>query len=180
MYDLGHWTSAPTATFARHSVPTRALTGAGTPAAPSRACVSCKSRRRPRSGGRRVVRDMGGDDRGGPRGPAGPWRRPGGPAPQQRPAAPPLPPSWPPGPTRPVRRGAAPPPPPRANPPRPTAVMPAAEPPRQRVPDRPPVQPPRRPPAVRAPRRRGGWGRKLRVLLLVLLLAVVGFGVWVD
>ena len=58
--------------------------------------------------------------------------------------------------------------------------MPAAEPPRQRVPDRPPVQPPRRPPTVRAPRRRGGWGRKLRVLLLVLLLAVVGFGVWVD
>ncbi|MDT0352566.1 LCP family protein [Pseudonocardia charpentierae] len=122
---------------------------------------------------------MGGDDRGGPRGPAGPCRRPGGPAPQQRPAAPPLPPSWPPGPTRPVRRGTAA-PPPRANPPRPTALMPAAEPPRQRVADRPPVQPPRRPPAVRAPRRRGGWGRKLRVLLLVLLLAIAGFGVWVD
>jgi LCP family protein required for cell wall assembly len=61
--------------------------------------------------------------------------------------------------------------------------MPTAEASPPRVPDRPPVLPPRRPPAppvARAPRRPRRWGRKLRVLLLVLLLAVVGFGVWVD
>jgi LCP family protein required for cell wall assembly len=48
-----------------------------------------------------------------------------------------------------------------------------------RVPDRPPVRrrPERRPP-VRRPRRRRG--RTLLALLAVLLLAVIGFGIWVD
>ena len=105
------------------------------------------------------------------------------------PAAPPACPSasgsWSAGPTRPLRRGTPPPPPPppRARPPQPTAVMPTAAASPPRVPDRPPVLPPRRPAApsaARAPRRPRRWGRKLRVLLLVLLLAVVGFGVWVD
>jgi LCP family protein required for cell wall assembly len=73
-------------------------------------------------------------------------------------------------------------PPARSQPPRPTALLPAsggAPPPR--TPDRPRVPTVRRP--ARGPilrRRRGGWGRRFVALLVVLLLGVVGFGVWVD
>jgi LCP family protein required for cell wall assembly len=48
---------------------------------------------------------------------------------------------------------------------------------RQRVPDRPRVPSARRAPSGR-PRR--SFGRKILVVLLVLLVAVVGFGIWVD
>jgi LCP family protein required for cell wall assembly len=61
--------------------------------------------------------------------------------------------------------------------------MPAAADPPLRTPDRPPVRTVRRPPrrpVERRPRRRGGLGRRLFVLLVVLLVAVVGFLVWVD
>jgi LCP family protein required for cell wall assembly len=130
---------------------------------------------------------MSGDEWG--RGPAGPPRRGVGP-PRRTGGAPP---PWPSGPTRPLRN----PPPAQAPrnqaprnarrqappPPRPTALMPAAADPPLRTPDRPPVRTVRRParrPVERRPRRRGGLGRRLFVLLVVLLVALVGFLVWVD
>ena len=129
---------------------------------------------------------MSGDEWG--RGPVGPPRR-GGPArPPQRPGA--GQPPWSAGPTRPMRnpppaqppRNQAPRTPPR-QPPRPTALMPAATDAPVRTPDRPPVETVRRAPrrpAQRRPRRSGRFGRRLLVLLVVLLVGVVGFLVWVD
>jgi LCP family protein required for cell wall assembly len=58
--------------------------------------------------------------------------------------------------------------------------MPADDAPPVRVPHRPPVAPQRRPPKAARPRRRGRWGRRFLALLVVLLLAVVGFAAWVD
>src|SRR5918997_3348559 len=91
---------------------------------------------------------------------------------------------WGRGPAGPPRRGVG---PPRraggAPPPRPPPLSPAAADPPLRPPDRPPVRTVRRPdrrPVERRPRRRGGVGRRLFVLLVVLLVAVVGFLVWVD
>jgi LCP family protein required for cell wall assembly len=76
----------------------------------------------------------------------------------------------------------------RSQPPRPTALLPSAGgPPPPRTPDRPRVPTTRRRPAGRSPirggdsvRRRGHWGTRFLALLAVLLLVVVGFGVWVD
>src|SRR3954449_12621881 len=178
--------------------------GAGTPAPEMCRCVSCGQTWSTNRGGARDEREcerisvaapprsvgraqrgsaVSGDEWG--RGPAGPPRRGGPLRPPRRTGA--APPPWPAGTTRPLRNppAAQPPrnPPRQSPPPRPTALMPAAADPPLRTPDRPPVRPVRRPqrrPVERRPRRRGGLGRRLLVLLVVLLVAVVGFLVWVD
>ncbi|WP_433291116.1 LCP family protein [Pseudonocardia sp. CA-142604] len=61
-----------------------------------------------------------------------------------------------------------------------TALLPSGPPgPGYAPPPGPPVPPPRRPVGVR-PVRRPRWGRRIGVTLLVLLLLVVGFGVYID
>ncbi|WP_239028650.1 LCP family protein [Pseudonocardia acidicola] len=44
----------------------------------------------------------------------------------------------------------------------------------------PPVVPPPRPPVAAVPRRRPRWGRRIRAILIVLLVLIVGFGVYLD
>jgi LCP family protein required for cell wall assembly len=61
-----------------------------------------------------------------------------------------------------------------------TALLPSGPPgPGYAPPPGPPVPPPRRPVGAR-PVRRPRWGRRIGVTLLVLLLLVVGFGVYID
>ena len=123
----------------------------------------------------------------GPPGPQGRGAPPRRPAPPPR-GGPPRPPNGTPRPPagnpRPI--GGAPVRPPARRPaparlPHPTAVLPADSPaPPPSTPYRPPVPPQGRRPVDRRPRRRGGWGRRFLTLLAVLLLGVVGFGLWVD
>ncbi|ULP39764.2 LCP family protein [Mycolicibacterium rufum] len=93
--------------------------------------------------------------------------------PRYRPAGSP----WPPNP--PTPRRVPPPPPPRARPvapPPPSPAPPPPPPPRSRRPAPPPPAP-----APRRTRRRARrWLRLIPVILLVVCLAVVGIGVWVD
>jgi LCP family protein required for cell wall assembly len=112
--------------------------------------------------------------RGGPpgrpprRGGAPQWAQPQRPGPPQpSPYQPSYPPSWPPPPQGP--------PPQRPRPLQRTALLPSE---RGRPPSGPP--PRRRPAGPRPPRRRPRWGRRLGAFLVVLLLGLVGFGVYVD
>ena len=67
---------------------------------------------------------------------------------------------------------------PRSEPQRPQSWPPPARPMQETAVMRPSAPPPvRRPPA---PRKRPRWGRRIGIILLVLLLVVVGFGVYVD
>jgi LCP family protein required for cell wall assembly len=127
-----------------------------------------------------VVRDGVGEDMNGDRG-----RGPGWVGPPGR-GAPPPPSGGGPGwgrPQRPPHR-----PPDRPPPPAQTAILPPDRPTGRRPgpSDRPagrrqdPPEQSRRRPAAPARRRRPRWGRRIGVLFLVLALAVVGFGLYID
>src|SRR5690606_30230 len=120
--------------------------------------------------------------RGGPPRPPGPGRRGGAPQwgqPQRGPARPHPGRAYPPPPP-PRGAGYPPPPPPPPRRPRPlqrTAVMPI---PRRGRPQGVAGAPPRRPPRPAPVRGRSSWGRRIGIALLALLVAVVGFAVYVD